>query len=386
MKKQSIIFSAISTPSVIIDLNKLETNIREVSQLAAEAGVKLKPHTKIHGCVEIAKMQIEAGACGIEVGAIEQAEAMADGGISDIVVAHPFLDMHKLEILKKLLKKPKLTVTFVVDMIEQVENISKIGQSVGRKVPVLIKLDTGVDRFGVFPGEPTLNFARKIQTIPSVKLTGIYAHESGANVAKGIDKAAFEVATMVSETARMLRREGVTLETVSVGASPTFRSACRYLKEGRFPEITEIHPGSLVIGDIIHVMDGSIRRESCTLSVLTTIASTSHPNHVVVDAGFKTFGGDSMIAYRDTPGFFWDGKPSWGSVEGRQDLWFGRVSAEVGVVYYMERANKNLKQGERLRIVPNNATVVINTHDKIYGVRNGDMEKVLPVTGMGKGN
>lgn len=386
MKKQGIIFSAISTPSLIIDLNKLETNIREVSQLAAEANVKLKPHTKIHGCVEIAKRQIEAGACGIEVGAIEQAEAMADGGISDIVVAHPFLGTHKSEILKKLLRKSKLTITVVVDTIEQVENISQIGQSVGRKVPVLIKIDTGVDRFGVLPGEPTLNFAKKIQKIPSVKLTGIYAHESGANVAKGIDNAAFEVASIMSETARMLRREGFTLETVSVGASPTFRSTCRYLKEGRFPEITEVHPGALVIGDIIHVMDGSISRESCTLTVLTTIASTSHPNHVVIDAGFKTFGCDSMIAYRDTHGFFWNGKPSWGSVEGRQDLWFGRVGAEAGVVYYMECANKNLKQGDRLRIVPNNATVVINAHDKIYGVRNGDIEKVIPVTGRGKGN
>ena len=52
----------------------------------------------------------------------------------------------------------------------------------------------------------------------------------------------------------------------------------------------------------------------------------------------------------------------------------------------MEGAKKNLKQGDRLRIVPNNATVVINTHDKIYGVRNGDIEKVILVTGRGKGN
>ena len=65
---------------------------------------------------------------------------------------------------------------------------------------------------------------------------------------------------------------------------------------------------------------------------------------------------------------------------------FGRVGAEAGVVYYMECANKNLKQGDRLRIVPNNATVVINAHDKIYGVRNGDIVIVLPVTGRGKGN
>ena len=93
-----------------------------------------------------------------------------------------------------------------------------------------------------------------------------------------------------------------------------------------------------------------------------------------------------MIGHRDTPGFFWNGKPSWGSIQGRQDLWFGRVGAESGMVYYKEGAKKDLRLGDRLEIVPNNATLVINIHEKIYGVRKGKIEKVIPVTGRGKGN
>jgi D-serine deaminase-like pyridoxal phosphate-dependent protein len=386
MADQDILYTSLNTPAVLLDLDKLEANIREISRLAAEAGVKLKPHTKIHACAEIARMQIEAGASGIEVGAIEQAEPMVDGGIEDIVVAHPFFGNHKLEILKRLLKKSGVKITVVVDMIEQAEDISQVGQSFRRKVPALIKIDTGVARYGVLPGEPTLNLARKLQQLPGIELAGIYAHESGANVAKGVDNAALEVASIMSEVARMLKEQGFTLETVGVGASPTFRSTCRYLKEGRFPEITEVHPGALIVGDNLHVIDNSNTRESCALTVLTAVVSTSHPNHVVIDAGFKTFGGDSMIAYRDTPGFFWQGKPSWGYIRERRDLWFGRVTSEAGVIYYMEGAKRNLKLGDRLQIIPNNATIVINTHSKMYGVKNGVIERVILVTGKEKGN
>jgi len=383
---QNIPFPSLNTPAVLLDLKQLETNIEAIQRAANEAGVKLRPHIKIHSCAEIAKMQIKAGARGIEVGPIEEAEAMAEGGLDDIVVAHPFYGDHKLEILKRLLQKPKNKITVVVDMIEQAESYSKVGQAVGRKVPVLLKIDTGVDRYGVFPGEPTLNFAKKLTRLPGIELVGIYTHESGANTAKGIDEGAFEVASITSEMVKMLEAEGIVLETVAIGASPTYYASCRLLKEGKFPEINEIHPGARVIGDIVYMMAGGNTRETCALTVLTTVLSTSHPNHVVIDAGFKTFGCESMIAHRDKPGFFWNGKPSWGSIQGRKDLWFGRVGAASGLVYYMGNAKKDLKLGDRLEIVPNNATMVVNIHEKIYGVRNGVIEKEILVTGRARGS
>ncbi len=386
MTNTDITHASLNTPAVLLDLDKLEKNIKEMSRLADEAGIRLKTHTKIHECVEIAKMQIEAGADGIEVGAIEQAGAMLEGGIDDIVIAHPFFGSHKTEIFKELLKKPGAKITVVVDMIEQVENISRVSQAFQKKTPVMIKIDTGVARYGVLPGEPVLNLARKIKQLPGINLAGIYAHESGANVAKGIDNAAIEVASIMSENARMLKEHGFTLETVCVGASPTFRSTCRYLKEGKFPEITEIHPGAFVIGDIMHVMDQCNTIESCALTVLTSVMSTSHLNHVVIDAGFKTFGGDLLISYQDNPGFYWQGKPSWGHIQKRSDLWFGRATSEAGVVYYMEGATRNLNLGDRLEIIPNNATIIINTHSKLYGVRNGEIERAISVTGRERGN
>ena len=117
MEKQNVPFSSLDTPAILLDMEKLEANIKEMSQLAAEAGVRLRPHTKIHECTGIAKLQIETGACGIEVGTVNRAVSMAESGIDDILIANPFYGSHKLEILARLLGRPELKITVLVDMI-----------------------------------------------------------------------------------------------------------------------------------------------------------------------------------------------------------------------------------------------------------------------------
>ena len=102
MVKQPVPYPSLDTPAVLVDMDKLEANIGEMSRLAKEAGVRLRTHIKVHECAEIAKMQLAAGACGVEVGPIAQAEAMAAEGIGDIIVAHPgYYGEQKLETLTK---------------------------------------------------------------------------------------------------------------------------------------------------------------------------------------------------------------------------------------------------------------------------------------------
>ncbi len=391
MTKQEVPYPSLDTPAVLVNMDKLEANIREMSQLAAEAGVKLRPHIKVHESALIAEMQIKAGACGIEVGTMAQAEAMAEAGLDDIIIAHPVYGYHKLEILKRLLNKPGLKIAVVVDMIEQAEGVSQVGQAVGRKVPMLLKLDTnaalgGFPRFGVAPGEPALNMAKKLCQLPGIEFIGLYGHAIvGDKTPEGVDKMTFGTASLMTETAKLLRKEGIKVEHVSMGASNTFRATCRYLKEGKFSELTELHPGNRVIGDIMYMLDLGNTRETCAVTVLTTVVSTARSNMAIIDAGYKTFGKDSLIAAREAPGFFWKGMPSFGPAEGRPDLWLGALGAETGYIYYKD-LNKKLSVGERLEIVPNNATLVINMHDPIYGIRNGVVEKVIPVTGRGRGS
>jgi len=388
MGDQKLLYPFLNTPAVLVNLETLEANIKEMSRLAKEAGLKLRPHVKIHENASIAKKQIAAGACGVEVGVVEQAEAMAGQGINDIIIAHPgYYGGAKGEILKKLLGRAGLRLAVVVDMLEQAEIISQLAQAAGKRARVLIKIDLGrSSRFGVLPGKPVLDMAQKLRRLPGIALIGIYAHEMGAKpTPEGREAVALEGAEIMAENARMLRKGGIEIEHVSVGASATFPATCRFCQEGKFPEITEIHPGAFVISDIRYTRMGGNTREACAVTVLTTVMSTSHPDWAIIDAGYKTFGSDSLFEHRESPDFWWQGRLSYGSVQGRPDLWFGRLSAETAVIYYMTPGEK-LKLGERLEIVPNNATLVINIHDQVYGVRNGAVEEVIPVTGRGRGN
>ena len=185
MGENKILYPTIDTPALLLDMDKLEANIKDMSQRAASAKVRLRPHVKIHECADIARMQIKAGACGIEVGPVAQAEGMVNEGLKNIKIAHPgFYGGAKGESLKRILYNTDVKVSVVVDMIEQAEQISIIGEEVGRKVPINLKIDTSiggeVSRHGVQPDGSALVLAKKMAQLPGVDFTGLYAHEMGA--------------------------------------------------------------------------------------------------------------------------------------------------------------------------------------------------------------
>jgi D-serine deaminase-like pyridoxal phosphate-dependent protein len=121
--------------------------------------------------------------------------------------------------------------------------------------------------------------------------------------------------------------------------------------------------------------------------VLTSVIGVSDtpPPRAVIDAGSKTFTPDVLFHLRGDPGYLWEGKARFGRVVGRPDLWFGRLPAENGVLYFTD-PNKKVNLGERLEVIPNNASMVVSIHDQIYGVRKGEVERVFKITGRGLGN
>jgi D-serine deaminase-like pyridoxal phosphate-dependent protein len=122
---------------------------------------------------------------------------------------------------------------------------------------------------------------------------------------------------------------------------------------------------------------GAIERAFCMTEAGIDDILVAHPF-------YKIFGADSLIQYRNQLGFFRDGWPSYGSVQDRPDLWLGKLSAETGDLRYTypeTPPEKRPQIGERLEIIPNNATLAISTQEKIYGVRNGLVERIFAVAG-----
>jgi D-serine deaminase-like pyridoxal phosphate-dependent protein len=78
----------IPSPAVIVDLDITERNIGRVAALTRKYGIKHRPHIKAHKSEYFARKQLEAGAIGLSVAKISEAETMVEHGINDILIAY----------------------------------------------------------------------------------------------------------------------------------------------------------------------------------------------------------------------------------------------------------------------------------------------------------
>ena len=356
----------IDTPSVLVKLNILEQNIKEMADFAKNQKIALRPHIKSHKCPEIALLQIENGAKGIAVSKLDEAFAMIEAGIKDIQITYQIIGEQKISRLLKLMERAKISVC--VDSIFGAKELSNAMAENGRELSVLIEVDTGLRRCGIKPMEKTLKFAKKIQKFPNLVLEGIMTHAGHVYKAKNYDevqKIGKLEGKMMTETANSRKKNGIEIENVSVGTTPTAKIA------GKIDGVTEIRPGNYVFNDNTQINLGVAKIENCSLSVLATVISTPTKKRAVIDAGSKTFGLDKGVhGTNQIKGF--------GRVLGK-DVLIERLSEEHGIL----KTNEKLKIGEKIRIIPNHACTVINLFDEVIGVRDDKIENVLKVRARG---
>src|SRR5262245_33467193 len=228
---------AADTPEILIDLDVVRANVERTAVAAREAGVSVRPHTKTHKLPEIARLQLEAGATGLQVAKLGEAEVMADAGIDDILVGYPIVGERKLARLADLADRARVTVT--VDSDEVALGLSRIAVDRGLTFRTLLELDTGMHRLGVLP-EHAVEMAERVGALDGIDLAGVFAHEGHVYV-QARDDAERERMTLEScaaavDTAERLRARGIGADTVSVGSAGTFRFAIRA------PGVTEVRP------------------------------------------------------------------------------------------------------------------------------------------------
>ena len=376
MVRKDILYPDLDTPAILVDLDKLQRNIDAMASMAAGAGIKLRPHTKVHKGTYVSELQIAAGAIGVSVSKLGEAAVYADAGQSDIMVVHPFYGHHKQKALHDL--HARADISCVVDSVEGAKAIGEVGEASNRKVPVLLKINVNCNRFGVSPGEPTLRIAQEIDRVPGIKLMGIITHESAMSLpsAEAVKKTAYESASIMSESARSLRKIGIGIEHVVAGSTPTASALCEYASD--FPEVTEIHPGAYVFGDRGYVSAFGMQEETCSATILVTVVSTPAEDRACVDGGYKTFGADPMLFTAAKVGGLGSWTPSFGSVIGQPGVNVSRLTEEIGILT-LSNHDGSVSIGERLEILPNHISLAVNLHGTIYGIRNGEVEQEIPV-------
>jgi D-serine deaminase-like pyridoxal phosphate-dependent protein len=367
----------IPTPAVVVDLARLKTNIAAMQDLAKTAGVRLRPHTKTHKSVAIARMQLDAGATGICCAKLAEAEVFADAGITDIRLPYPVNPANADRVRALLGRGVRLSI--IVDDLTVARAWSDAMVASGQRLDVLIKVDVGFHRCGIDPDAPgAMAIIKGVAELPGLSFRGLLSHAGQAYGASSIQELG-EIAESEITTLRRLatdaRQAGVAVEEISVGSTPTARFIT--LQNG----VTEMRPGNYVFYDRTQAGLRATPIEQCAMSVLSTVVSRPVSARVVFDAGSKTLTSDVARGF---------GAPTghglvYTDVEARvaePSISIERLSEEHAVARVP--ATCRLRPGDRVRIVPNHACTVTNLANELLLVDGATIVERVEVSARGR--
>ena len=364
----------IDTPVALIDYRTICRNIEDMAERARRTGVGLRPHTKTHKCAAIANLQLRAGASGITVAKLDEAEIMAQAGANDILIAYPIVQEAK--ILRLLaLGKWVGRVACTVDSLEGAHRLSEVATESNRApLDVLIEVDTGLHRIGLPPGRPTVEFARELAMLRGIRIRGILTHAGFGHSARTKEELIAigrSEADLMVETAGMLAEAGLGVEEVSIGSSATMN-----VWQGA-AGITEIRPGTYALNDGSLVGIGAATIETCALTIMATVVSRPAADRLVLDAGSKSLSSDRP-QHTNPPGF--------GIIKGHPNLTIEMLYEEHSVVRVTEEVGypQPPSIGQKVEIIPNHACAAVNLYDALVVVKDNEVMAVWAVSGRGK--
>jgi 3-hydroxy-D-aspartate aldolase len=356
---------AIDTPALLLDLEAFDHNLGHMAQRVAVAGLRLRPHAKVHKCPEIARRQVAHGAVGVCCQKVSEAEVMVAGGIRDVLVANEVVGPAKLARLAQLARYAKVGVC--VDDPGNARDLARAARAAGASLDVLVELDVGASRCGVAPGAEAVGLAWTVASLEGLRFAGLQAYQGAAQHLRthGERRTAIDqTVDLVRRTLDDLHRAGLPAPRVTGAGTGTFPL------EAASGVFQELQAGSYIFMDADYARnldeDGRMVSEfRHSLYILATVMSRPAPGRAVVDAGLKAHSVDSgMPLVADTPG-----------------ARYTRVSDEHGVIEFDGPCGWEL--GQRIRLIPGHCDPTVNLYDWIVGLRHGRVEAIWPISARG---
>lgn len=353
--------SELDTPALLLDLDRVEQNLKRMAGFTAARGVALRPHVKLHRATpQLVQKQLEAGAAGFTCAKLSEAEMLLAAGVTDILIANQVVGRRKMERLVKLAGRSRLKVA--VDSRENIEELSQAAQAGGVTVGVLVEVNIGHNRCGVAPFGPTLDLARLVSRRPGLAFMGLMGYDGHCTLKateaerETLSKRANK---LLADTAGYVKEAGLPVEIVSGAGTFTYRFALEI--EG----ITEIQAGTYLLMDTAFQEHG-VREFECALTVLTTVISRpGYPDAgglVVIDAGRKSVSPALGLPEVKSPG-----KMKLLSLSDEH----GRVIAEPGA--------ETIRVGDKIELWVRDANGTINQFDRFYAMRGETVEAIWEI-------
>lgn len=347
----------LETPALCLDLTVYERNVAAmVNLLHEQGGIGWRPHMKGQKAPQLAQRAVAAGALGVTCATVYEAQAMAEAGISSILIAHQTVGEHKLRRLASLQRLSE--VISATDSEEHVTMLAHAAHQEQTVIPVLIEVNVGMARGGIAPGDPTRQLAERILATPGLRFRGLMGWEGHVLKHDGDAKqAAIDTAIRtLLDTTEHCRRAGFDVPIVSASGSGTF------LLSTRHRGLTEVQAGGAVFSDL------SYRRwgvpHDFALTILTRVSSRPSPTRIILDGGFKTMSQDHGLPEPL-------GLPPVRSIS---------LSAEHGTIELAE-PSATPRVGDILELLPGYTDSTVCLHDELCVLRDGVVQEVWTIPG-----
>ncbi len=357
---------SLNTPALVVDVARLERNVSGVAGRLGSAGVSLRPHWKTSKCLDVARLQLAAGAIGFTCSTPEEVRALGDAGIRGLVWAHQPVGAAKVAFAVDAVDR--YGVMLIADSVEVARPLSDALVAAGLVADLLLDVDTGLGRTGVDP-DHAVALAGAIRGLPGLRLRGVLAHEGhlygyGADHL-GLDAEAGEASRRLVEVAESLRAAGHAIDVVSVGSTPGL-AASPYISG-----VTEARPGTYVYNDGNQLRLGTCTLDDCALTVLARVVSAQRAGTVIIDAGSKAMSSDAVSA-ENGYGLVLDA-----SGEPLAGVSFSRANEEHG--FLTGPGTATLAVGDLVRILPHHGCATVNMWSELVVMRADGMYERWPI-------
>lgn len=357
----------IDTPALLVDYTILERNIRRLQTLSQDALLAVRPHMKAHKTPQVAQMQLRAGAIGLTCAKIAEAEAMADAGVEELLIANSIVGEAKMRRLVALARRvPRLLVA--VESIASATQIDAAFSAQGMTIDTVIELDIGSSRAGVLPGN-AVEFAHRLAEYRALNVVGIMGYAGGlmygARTEQERLEAAAEEGRRLGAVAADLHAAGFRIDIVSGGGTPTagrYRAGCG---------LTEVRSGTYCLNDHNQVDLGACTVEDVAATVLSTVVAVPSDDRIIIDAGTKSL--DQSVGNL-TEGYGW--------VRGYEGGNVNKINDEHGYID-RKRLVGDLEIGQKVRIIPPRICTCLNLYDEMYVVEDDRVRDVWRITARG---
>ncbi len=356
----------LDTPAALIERTRMQRNIERMQQRMNTLGVRFRPHVKTTKCIDVAKAQRDAGAQGITVSTLKEAEQFLAAGFTDILYAVGMAPHRLAQALA--LRRRGCALSIITDGVESARAIAAFGRENGEAFDVLIEVDTDGHRSGIRPDEDALLDVARVLHEGGMCLGGVLTHAGSSyelDTPEALRAMAEQERAGCVHAAQRLRGAGLPCAVVSVGSTPTA------LMAQALDGVTEVRAGVYVFFDLVMRNVGVCTEQDVALSVLTTvIGHQADKGWAIVDAGW-------MAMSRDR-----------GTQKQKRDFGYGQVCGVDGTVlegYVLSGANQEhgilsregaadadiaarFPIGTRLRILPNHACATGAQFERYHAV------------------